>query len=487
MYLINQAGLSLCIEYPAYTYENEEYTRFFEEFINQYKPKFLILRNNENENRVHLSREFKEVLRNSDMFLTVFENENQISNEKPYIYDDMKDAFSQRIVRGFSTDKVVSHDETKYMYRYYQWYNSALERNTTFLNVNLLQNPDITVSENLALTANAVQKLTDSLGKLGYSFPDEGTALDYRYKPALAAMCGGVILLVLLYIYFSLLGLLKNPNTEIYILLTAAVSVIFSFVFYDSINKYYALLTMIAAASLITLSLFMIQQSEYSRRKKLLLMLLFTASLLITGAVSVTALLTDFDFFLGDKWFFGVKISLILPVFAALYNCCAVYANVKKPAELKMLAEKIKAEIKKLPRSAVIVCSVIFLLAAAYYLIRTGKSELVLPVEDKLRKMLTNIFIIRPRLKEFMIGYPAFALFVYFGIFRKNKICCIVFGIVQTVLFTSVLNTFCHTFTSMWVSAARFFTGLAAGTAISVLIIGILEIIRYIRKKCTAK
>ena len=119
----------------------------------------------------------------------------------------------------------------------------------------------------------------------------------------------------------------------------------------------------------------------------------------------------------------------------------------------------------------------------AYYLIRTGKSSLVLPIEDKFRKKLTDIFVIRPRFKEFLIGYPALSLFIYFSVFRKNRFWKTVFGLLSAMLFTSVLNTFCHTFTPVWVSSLRFLTGLIAGLAVSAAIIGILELIRFLRLK----
>lgn len=483
LYAVKKAGMKTCLQYDAYTFDYEGFPSFFEEFLNEYKPEFLILRNSENENKVHLSHDFKDVLKNSGMTLTVFENENQISNEKPYIYKDMKRAFSDRVVRGFNMDKVISYDETKYMYRYYQWYNSALERNTTFLNVNILKNPDKESEENLSLTLDAVGKLQERLSRLGYTFPDKASVIPYRYKLIPSAMCGSVILIILLYVYLTLLGISKSKNAEIYVLLLCAAAMILSFVFYDSLTKYYALLTMITVCSLITLILFKADKAEISRRKKILYMTLAPLALIVTGAVSETALLSDFDFFLGDKWFEGVKISLTVPLLAVVYNACVVYENAKKPSELKELLKKTKEYIKKIPKYALITGAVLILAVLAYYLIRTGKSSLVLPIEDKFRKKLTDIFVIRPRFKEFLIGYPALSLFIYFSVFRKNRFWKTVFGLLSAMLFTSVLNTFCHTFTPVWVSSLRFLTGLIAGLAVSAAIIGILELIRFLRSK----
>ena len=485
LYLINAAGLTPCLEYPSYTFENENYPQFCMDFINQYKPAFLILRANESENKADMSDELKKVLKDSEMFLVVFENENQISNEKSYIYNEMKNVFGDKIVRGFNMDKIVSYDETNFMYRYYQWYNSVLERNTTFLNINILQNSNIIIDDNLALTAKTAETFIERMQKLGYSFPNKGTENPYRYNLQTASMCGAVILLALLYLYLSLLPVKKTEDKELYFLISCAILIIFSFVFYDSITKYYAMFTMILAASLITLILFKLQASDLPFKNKLTAALCCPPALLLTTAVSITALISDFDFFLGDKWFFGVKISLITPVLLTILNYTAVYIGSKE--NFKKFVEKLKTDIKKIPVYIIVIIGVLFAAVLAYYLIRTGKSDLILPIEDKFRKMLTNIFVIRPRFKEFLIGYPAFALFVYFGFIRKNKTASAIFGILQIMLFTSVLNTFCHTFTLIWVNVARVLTGFITGTIISGIIIGILEIIYFVSRKKLVK
>lgn len=485
LYLINAAGMTPCFEYPSYTYENEVYPQFAKELTDIYKPAFLIIRKNNDENKVHLSEEMKAFLKNSEMFLVVFENENQISNEKSFIYNDLKEAFGQKIIRGFNSDDVVSYDETKFMYRYYQWYNSVLERNTTFLNVNMLKNPDTVPDDNLALTLKAVEELMDKTEKLGYSFPNKGTEIPYRFNLRTSAMCGAVVLIALLYLYIMLIAGKKADDRELYFLILCTVLIIFSFAFFDVITKYYALLIMILTASLITLILFKLHISCMPFKSKLAAVLICPVALITAGAISVTALISDFDFFLGDKWFFGVIISLTVPVILTLFNYYAVYIGSKE--KCKEFFDNLKNSLKKVPVYIIVSIAVLITAFAAYYLIRTGKSDLILPIEDKIRKFLTDLFIIRPRFKEFLIGYPAFTLFVYFGFFRKNKSACTVFGILQIILFTSVLNTFCHAFTLLWVNSLRVITGFATGIVFSGIIIAILEIIYFASKKQTSK
>lgn len=487
LYLINEAGMTPCLDYPSQTYESGEYPEFFSEFLDEYKPAFIILRESD-DTEDDLSDNMKKVLKKSNVALVITENENQISNEKPALLGSFRDIFGQKTVRGFSTDETDSKDKTLYMYRYYQWYNSVLERNTTFLNINILKNPNLESEYNRDYTLKAIDKLTASMKKLGYEFPDEFYSdKPYTHNLQTASMCGAVVMLALLYLYLSLLLGKKAEDKELYFLILCTVLIIFSFAFYNSITKYLALLIMILVSSLITLILFKLQISYIPFKTKLTSAIVSPICLLLTGAVSITSLLSDFDFSIGEKWFSPVVVSLVIPIILTFVNYLAVYIIPNE--DMTEFKNDIITGVKKKPVYVVAMATVLIAAAFAYYLIRAGKSTLVLPFENKIRRLLTDIFVIRPRFKEFIIGYPAFALFIYYGFFKKkrqNK-AITVFGILQILLFTSVLNTFCHASTLVWVNVSRTFKGFICGAIISGIIIAILEIITFARKKVKEK
>lgn len=482
LYLIKAAGLTPCIEYPSCTYESQNYPQFFKEFIEENKIPFMILRANEKENKVNLSQDMKKVLRESDLNLVVFENENQVSNEKSYIFEELKDVFKNRIIRGANIDKTESFDKTKYMYRVYQWHNSALERNISFININMLKNPDTTPDDNWALTGKAAQTFIEKFEKLGYTFPQKAPEVLYTHNMQTASMCGAVVMLCLLYLYLSLLLGEKAENKELYFLILCTALIIASFAFYNTITKYYAMAIMVLAISLITLILFKLNVAKMPFKTKLASTLICPPFIMFIAAVSITALISDFDFFLGNKWIYEIPITLILPILLTVLNYIFVYAGTKKE-DIKKFWDNFKAEIKKFPLWLIITISVLLVLVLAYYIIRAGKSELVLPVEKKIRNFLTDVLIIRPRFKEFLIGYPAFFLFVYFSYLRENKYLSGIFKFASVILFISVLNTFCHAQTPIWVSSLRTLTGIAGGLIITGIIIGIAEIIYYAVKK----
>lgn len=472
-----ESNMKIAVGYPSYTFESEEYGDYFASFILLNDVDFIILENYDGDNKISPDNEFLKKMSKVKASLVVFENENQVRNVQPFVYGEWKPAFNGRILRGFNTDKIVEYDKTDYRYRYYQWYNSATERNTTFINVNILKNTERDFEENLKLTAAAVSDFKNLAQKQGYAFEDDYFYEEYPDNMKLFAICGGALIAVLVLLYLSLLGI-EIPNCDIVGCVFVLAMIISSFAFYDYVTRYYACILSILITGIFTLLLFKFVASERKYGAFGAVAMFF--GFVFFGSFVISAMLGDFEFFVGEKWVFGVKLTLTVPFLTTAYNYNAVFLKIKSVKELR---EKIKEETKKIPLYALIIAGVVFVFAIAYFLIRTGKSSLILPAEDMMRKKLTDIFAVRPRTKEFLIGYPLFSLFLYFSFYRKNKKGRFLCGIFQTLLFTSVLNTFSHAFTRYFTSLRRFFNGLFLGIIVSGVIIGIVELVIFAKKK----
>ncbi len=471
---VRESGLKLALSYPAYTFENADYEEYFHGFLFKNNVKFIILRNNENENKKALSDEFKTMLRSSETSLVVFENENQARNESAFIFKDMSQAFLTRTVRGFNIDKTLSYDKTLYRFRYYQWYNSAIERNTTFINANILKNENKSLDENISLTLKATDEFTKKMSSLGYSINADREDIPYRYNLRTGALCGGIIIVILIFLYLTLLKI-QIKNSLMITAFASMFSMVISYPLYDYITKLYAVLIMILTTALLSLIVFKTINSDNSVKNKLILCITSYFGAMIFGSLVITAMFSDLNFYLGNKWFYGVKFTLIIPFLFAIFNYNYVFLKFKTPKEAW---EKLKETLKYIPKYVIIISSAVIVLALSYYLIRTGKSDFILPLEDVIRKKLTDIFIIRPRFKEFLIGYPCFTLFIYISLFKKNKKLQAVTGIFSTLLFTSVLNTFCHAFTDFGTSLIRSLNGLLLGILTSGVVILLCELVR---------
>ncbi len=472
--LIERSGQKAAIIYPSYTFEHPVYPKYFKEFFNSNNVAFLILRNNPYDNKLPLSEEMEAVLRTMDFTLVLWENENQISNEKPFLYKPLYQNLKYNAVRGFHMDKILDYDHTLYRYRYYQWFNSALERNTVFIHTNLLSNPSVGAEENFNLTLKAISDFTTSLK--GYEFGDTRENIPYSYPVNTMAMAGGILALSLLALYLMVI-LKKLPPyfAEGYFVIMIAM-VILSYAAAEKLTAIYALLIMVVSVSLITALLFYLAQKD--NRKKLFLIPASVIGILVSSVIGICALLGGIDFYTSTQLFYGVKLSLLLPILLTALNGYLLYYRETVPP--KQLPKTLWNRIKTVNQWIFLPVGIVALLFLTYYLIRTGKSNLILPMEDNFRKWLTDVFYIRPRLKEFLFGYPMFALFLYAS-FQKTKtewkfLC----GVCATVLFTSVLNTFCHTFTAVTVSLLRVANGLLCGVIVSAVLVGAILLIQYL-------
>lgn len=476
--LVGRMGMKAAVTYPSYTFESSSYPQYFKQFINSNNVSFLILRDNPYDNQKPLSEELKMVMRSLDFTLVLWENENQIGNEKPFLRDELYQLKKQNAIRGFNMDKVLSYDKSGYRYRYYQWFNSLIERNTTFLNANILANADKDLATNLSLTTQAISDLTTSVK--GYQFVEQRGEIPYTYPLNTMAMAGGVLALSLLYLYFLFIWK-KLPKyfTEIYFGLIL-VTVILAYVFYQYLAAIFALAVMVFACCLITAVMFYLD-CRTNGKKKLFSILGAVGGILLCAIIGISSLLGGIDFYTSTWFFHGVKISLLLPVLVAAVNAYFIYHS--NTISLKELPKAFGDWIKKINRWILIPAGVVVLLAVAYYLIRSGKSSLILPVEDNFRKWLTDVLYIRPRFKEFLLGYPMFSLFVYFAFCDVKKEWKIIAGICATVLFTSILNTFCHTFTAVSVSLLRVVNGLLCGVIVSAILIGMILLVKYLIKR----
>jgi len=111
----------------------------------------------------------------------------------------------------------------------------------------------------------------------------------------------------------------------------------------------------------------------------------------------------------------------------------------------------------------------LFVLAVAgIYILRTGNFGLpVMELEIKLREALERLLLVRPRLKEFLIGHPALVLLLASNHKQLRPILLSIAVIGQL----SLVNTFTHIHTPVLLSLLRSIYGLVFGFAIGWLIL----------------
>jgi hypothetical protein len=194
---------------------------------------------------------------------------------------------------------------------------------------------------------------------------------------------------------------------------------------------------------------------------------IYIAAIAAVGAVFIAALLSDKVHMVGIDAFSGVKIALILPLVLV-----ASYFFLRKEDEEKLdIRTSISKAKELLGINIKISHAVIFLLAAAcgvLFILRSGNFGLpVLGPEKYLRAFLENIMVIRPRTKEFLIGYPALILGALYYFKGGNK--WLWFWLSAGVLApVSMTNSFCHIHTPVLITLVRSCVGLILGIALGI-------------------
>jgi len=105
---------------------------------------------------------------------------------------------------------------------------------------------------------------------------------------------------------------------------------------------------------------------------------------------------------------------------------------------------------------------------ALYYLSRSGNEASISSLEIKFRSLLQSGLDVRPRTKEFLIGYPLFFLGIYlFSTYKRAAYLLVAATMAQL----SIVSTFTHLHTPFIISVIRTGIGLVLGLVIGLLFV----------------
>lgn len=176
----------------------------------------------------------------------------------------------------------------------------------------------------------------------------------------------------------------------------------------------------------------------------------------LAGAVFLVTLLGDVRFLVKLEEFRGVKAAHLIPPVAV----AAVWAR-------PYLRERTWKEWLDAPLKARdVLWGVAAAALLAVYVLRTGNDGLPVPaVEDAFRRALEQVFVARPRTKEVLLGHPALLTGLALRAKGESKLsgALVALGSIGQV---SILNTFAHAHTPLWVSGLRTAYGVLLGLSL---------------------
>lgn len=212
--------------------------------------------------------------------------------------------------------------------------------------------------------------------------------------------------------------------------------------------------------------------------------IILTTCVSLIGASFLAAILGDIRFLLEIEIYRGVKLTFVLPMLLfALIMVRKYYAH-KRYSSAELIV-KFKAVLNRPITVKYVLFGLMFLFVGLIYIGRSGHTSGI-PVsglEIKLRWFLEDVMYARPRTKEFLIGHPMFYLlaFAYFKNFATKWKILIAVG--ATMGQSSLVQTFCHMRTPIYMSFIRAWDGVELGAILGVIGVCCFAILYYLYLK----
>ncbi len=493
---LRDKGFEVALVYKVKNYEKTEHLKDVENIIKKYDIKFLNLKADaydvpKEDQNTNNYKKLAKIINNNDMTLVVTENTDQLSNQDfygySYIFDKVvKDGGTQKVIRSYETYDDSSDDDSKYKYRTEQFFNSTLDRNLRFITVTLMEPLDVSYTDCAEYTLKAAKEYIEKIEQNGYTHTSEINKINYMPNKKLnSAICAVIMIMCVLIAYQMITGS-KNFVLVIIALLISAIAFVASYIIPESLLSLYpTVYSVIHSCFAMTVLLYFLKTTKDKLSLPLLTfsaVVLMLGTLLI-GAVGQGTLLSGISYYINTDIFRGIKLSLIVPV---VYTACISYLMfIKKPDSdfLSDIKKVLNARIKVYWLLIGCVISAI----GIYYIIRSGNVNTISSMEKIMRSTLTEIFPARPRTKEFLIGYPALVLLIYYIKNTNADIMKWILAIASSILAASISNSFCHVFTNFQTIVMRTINGLLVGILVSLVAfvanIILLKIVNIICKR----
>ncbi|MEC8677680.1 MAG: DUF5693 family protein [Candidatus Margulisiibacteriota bacterium] len=172
--------------------------------------------------------------------------------------------------------------------------------------------------------------------------------------------------------------------------------------------------------------------------------------------------------------FWGVKISLLVPILlVGFYYFCG-------PLQINSFFYVLR-RLLRLPITYYgLLISVILLFIIMMYLFRSGNYLALSNIEQLVRSFLQDTFVVRPRFKEFLIGYPALIFSCWLALNFKKKDFLWLFNGLGVIGLSSFINSFCHFHTPVMMSIYRSIIGFVLGLLVAFFIFVVVTLIKKV-------
>lgn len=471
-------GFNVALIHKVKNYKKQDYLDDLERIIKDNDVEFLNLKMDSREPKAdeiidtNYTR-LADIINENSMILVVTENSDQLSNQKfmgyNYVFESVTgEGGSQKVLRSYETYDDSQMNETIYSHRVEQFFNSTINRNIRFITVTQLAPTQIPYDECADYTFTATKLYKEKIEDVGFVVNGGVSPLDYEVDVRLpSALCAVIMIMcavIMLQLVFSKRSVILN------VLGIAASGIAFLLTFKLPLSLVYLYPTVycvVMSCMAITLTLAFVRCAK-DRLGTIILVILSTlimVATLLLGAVGMGSMVSGIGYYMNNLIFRGIKISLIIPV---IYTAVIYYIMFVRNEKSNLVKDIQKVLVSDIKVYWVIIAGAVGAVGL-YYIIRSGNVNSISSLEHAMRNFVTDLFPARPRTKEFLIGYPALVLFVYYAKNVKIQLVKWLLAIASSILAASVTNSFCHVFTDFSTITTRTLNGLILGIAIAIV------------------
>ena len=491
--IIKKAGMEIVPRTLSYNNWNDE--KFAEAVVNEYnkysiEPKYIIVGGEAiigYDEGLSFSENY---LKKNNIGIGLIENTTQLQNIMQFGVEEISKNNNYNTVRVFSVWNYIQNRYQYYGYPGAEEIENTLFRAVTERNIRVIYFKPIMEFKDLHTYVTDPDVYTGMFSNLKERLEDHNLIMDdgsimpdYNISSAFKIAIGiGVVLGAIL-----LLNAFVGINRRVNMVLTL-ISVLAVFPMFFVLGGWYELFISLFAAIIfgcLSITLYtrmcISLADKYGHLNNTFRIIQIATGVLIcsvlvalVGGIITAAPISSVNYMLEINIFRGVKVAQLLPIayFPIAYLAYFGFGANKEQAgrlELLDIREMLNTSIKLW----MIIIALFFGAIGAYYIIRTGhdSSIQVSSFEMVFRNKLEDVLLARPRTKEFLFAFPAIMLMVYASI-KGLRIWTILFGVSGVLGVTSVINTFMHIRTPLYLGFIR--TGYSLLFGIIIGAIGIL-------------
>jgi hypothetical protein len=368
-----------------------------------------------------------------------------------------------------------------------RWSRSISDRNIRVIYVKPIVDYGKGYQDNMIVNDYYVNKLHNLWQRKGMKFglPHPIPEVNIHSSLILLIMLGIIALFML---YMDVLFDLKEKYILVWFVILSILSTAIIYLSKNTSEKLFALSAAVLITGIVSLPILQYIKKIYGKEKLsitkvlgkgiMLSVVLFSISLI--GALWISALLSPSTYLLNLDMFRGVKVLYLFPFIFLIINYLYVFGADFNNNHIPKRTYNIFTEIKNAWNITVKWGHIIILIALAgiflVYLLRSGNTGVsISSIELKLRALLEQTIVARPRFKEFLIGYPALFLTLLAGFLMRKK-WIIIFSAFAVMGSVSIVDTFSHLRETFLISLYRGLWGIDIGIVVSVLLVLILYV-----------